>query len=136
YQEADFERYIQAGGGFVGIHSAADSETDWGWYGRLLGGYFGSEPELKQGKLTIVDKNHPSTKGLPDPWEITDEWYTFKKQPENLKILMTVDKSVFPNKDEVEQAPVAWFHEYDGGRSFYTGLGHEDAEYADANFLK
>lgn len=136
YQEADFERYIQAGGGFVGIHSAADSETDWGWYGRLLGGYFGSEPELKQGKLTIVDKNHPSTKGLPDPWEITDEWYTFKKQPDNLKILMTVDKSVFPNKDEIEQAPVAWFHEYDGGRSFYTGLGHEDAEYADANFLK
>ncbi len=45
YQEADFERYIQAGGGYAGVHAAADAEYDWGWYGRLVGGYFNGHPE-------------------------------------------------------------------------------------------
>ena len=135
YQEADFERYIQAGGGYVGIHSAADSEVDWGWYNRLVGGYFGSEPVLKMATLSIADKSHPATKGLDDTWEITDEWYTFKKLYEPVKVLMTVDKSVF-NSPEVEKIPVAWYHDYDGGRSFYTSLGHEEGIYSDPKFLK
>lgn len=136
YQEADFERYIQAGGGFVGIHSAADSEIDWGWYGRLVGGYFGSSPVIKKATLTITDKNHPATKSIGDTWEVTDEWYTFKKLYEPVKVLMTVDKAVFNNPNEVQETPVAWYHEFDGGRSFYTSLGNEDAEYTDSNFLK
>lgn len=135
YQEADFERYIQAGGGYVGIHSAADSEVDWGWYNRLVGGYFGSEPVLKKATLSISDKSHPATKGMDDTWEITDEWYTFKKLYEPVKVLMTVDKSVF-NSPEVEKTPVAWYHDYDGGRSFYTSLGHEEGIYSDPKFLK
>src|SRR5699024_6616985 len=65
YQEADFERYIQAGGGFVGIHAAADTEYEWGWYGRLVGGYFADHPGINDphpnvqvGLLDVVDKAH------------------------------------------------------------------------------
>ena len=85
YQEAEFERYIQAGGGFVGIHAAADCEYDWGWYGRLVGGYFTSHPgitdtfnNIQPGVFNVVDANHISTKHLPKQWSRTDEFYSFK----------------------------------------------------------
>ena len=79
YQQAEFERYIQAGGGFMGIHAAADCEYGWPWYGKLVGAYFKSHPKIQQAKLNVVDKTHPSTAHLPDVWERTDEWYNFKK---------------------------------------------------------
>ena len=79
-QEAAFERYIQAGGGFVGVHSATDTEYDWGWYGRLVGGYFNGHPEPQQAKFIIKDKDHPSTKFFTDTvWQRRDELYNFKK---------------------------------------------------------
>ncbi len=136
YQEADFERYIQSGGGFVGVHSAAESEIDWGWYGRLVGGYFSSDPVIAKGQLSIVDKKHPATKGLDESWEHTDEWYTYKKLYEPIHVLMTVNKEVFNNPTEIQETPVSWYHEFDGGRAFYTGLGHQDEDYSDPKFLK
>ncbi|TJZ52516.1 c-type cytochrome [Sphingobacterium olei] len=136
YQEADFERYIQAGGGFVGIHGAADAEYDWGWYGRLVGGYFVTHPEVKEGKLTIVDKKHPATKSLPDIWVHTDEWYVFKKMNESTHKLMTINKEVYANPEQMNETPMAWYHDFDGGRSFYTGLGHRTEDYTDTLFLK
>ncbi len=136
YQEADFERYIQAGGGFVGIHGAADAEYDWGWYGRLVGGYFVTHPEVKEGKLTILDKKHPATKSLPDTWVHTDEWYVFKKLYKSTNKLMSIDKAVYANPEEMDETPMAWYHDFDGGRSFYTGLGHQDEDYTDSLFLK
>ena len=136
YQEADFERYIQAGGGFVGIHAAADAEYDWGWYGRLVGGYFESHPEVKKAQLSVVYKKHPSTEFLSDTWIHTDEWYKFKKLSKSTNILLTIDKTVFEDSDQTEDPPMAWHHDYDGGRSFYTGLGHTDEDYSDSLFLK
>lgn len=136
YQEADFERYIQAGGGFVGIHGAADAEYDWGWYGRLVGGYFATHPEVKEGKLTVVDKKHPATKMLPDIWVHTDEWYVFKKRYEATHVLMNINKEVYANPEQMTETPMAWYHDFDGGRSFYTGLGHQDEDYSDPLFLK
>lgn len=136
YQEADFERYIQAGGGFVGVHGAADAEFDWGWYGRLVGGYFVTHPEVKEGALTVVNKNHPSTDFLPNPWLHTDEWYAFKKLNKDVNVLLTIDKNVYDNPKEITETPMAWYHDYDGGRAFYTGLGHRDEDYEDPLFLK
>jgi len=136
YQEADFERYIQAGGGFVGIHGAADAEYDWGWYGRLVGGYFATHPEVKEGKLTVVDKKHPATRLLPDTWLHTDEWYVFKKLYTSTNVLMTIDKNVYAQPEQMTETPMAWYHDFDGGRSFYTGLGHQEDDYTDSLFLK
>src|SRR5882757_4443743 len=80
YQEADFERFIQAGGGFVGIHAATDAEYDWGWYGRLVGAYFNGHPKTQQARFIIKDKNFPATQFFTDTvWQRTDELYNFKK---------------------------------------------------------
>ncbi len=135
YQEADFERYIQAGGGFVGIHGAADAEYDWGWYNRLVGGYFQSHPENQDATLNIVNKNHPSTKDLPDNWTRFDEWYNFKKLTNDFNVLITLDETSYKGGENGENHPIAWYHDFDGGRSFYTGLGHTDESYDEPLFL-
>jgi glucose/arabinose dehydrogenase/cytochrome c551/c552/type 1 glutamine amidotransferase len=143
YQEADFERYIQAGGGYVGIHAASDGEYDWGWYGDLVGGYFYDHPgmhdtlpNVQNGKLQVITKDHPSTKDLPTEWNKKDEWYSFRKPIEQVEILLTVDENSYQGGKKMGTHPMAWFHAYDGGRSFYTALGHTRESYTEPDFLK
>ena len=143
YQEADFERYIQSGGGYVGIHAAADAEYDWGWYGRLVGGYFlthpgimDSFPNVQEGVLNVVDQNNEATKHLPKQWTRTDEYYSYKKLNKDVKVLMTIDESSYKIGVKMDYHPMTWYHEYDGGRAFYTALGHTKESYQDENYLK
>lgn len=136
YQEADFERYIQAGGGYMGIHAASDAEYDWGWYGRLVGGYFESHPQQQEATLNIVDQTHGSTKHLPKEWKRKDEWYNFKKLNPDVKVLIKIDEKSYEGGKNGDNHPMAWYHEYDGGRAFYTELGHTEESYADDNYLK
>src|ERR1700722_799526 len=78
-QQAEFEKYIRSGGGFVGVHSATDTEYNWAWYGNLVGAYFRNHPSVQQvATLHIVDPNFIATKGLPSEWKRLDEWYNFK----------------------------------------------------------
>lgn len=136
-QEADFERYIQAGGGFVGIHAATDTEYDWAWYGKLVGAYFENHPEgTAKAKLIIKDKNHPSTKQLPDTWEHTDEWYNFKNVNKETKVLISVDEKSYKGGTMGDDHRISWYHEYDGGRAFYTELGHTEESYTEATYLQ
>jgi len=135
-QEAVFERYIQAGGGFVGIHSATDTEYDWIWYARLVGANFESHPKQQNAKLNVVDKNHASTKHLPDVWERFDEWYNFKNLNKDVHVLMKIDEKSYEGGKMGDDHPMAWYHEYDGGRSFYTEFGHTEESYTDSNYLK
>ena len=79
YQHADFERFIQSGGGFVGVHAASDMEYEWPWYNKLVGAYFKGHPKVQEATLKVIDKNHPATSMLPDEWVRSDEWYNFKK---------------------------------------------------------
>ncbi|RDV16189.1 PKD domain-containing protein [Pontibacter diazotrophicus] len=136
FQEADFERYIQAGGGFVGIHAATDTEYDWGWYGRLVGGYFNGHPEPQKAVLQVVNADHAATEHLPQQWERSDEWYSFKNLNTNANVLLTIDEKSYKGGTNGENHPMAWFHEYDGGRAFYTGLGHTDESFKDSQYLK
>jgi cytochrome c len=136
YQEADFERYIQAGGGFVGIHAATDTEYDWGWYGRLVGANFLSHPKNQQATLNVVDQEHISTKHLPKQWSRFDEWYNFKNLNPDVKVLIKIDEKSYEGGKNGDNHPMAWHHEYDGGRAFYTALGHTDESYSEENFLK
>lgn len=143
YQEADFERYIQAGGGFVGIHAAADTEYDWAWYGKMTGAYFSDHPGIKDphpnvqdGELDVVDKNHSSTSFLPDRWGRKDEWYSYKNFNENVNVLITLDEDSYQGGEPMGYHPIAWFHEYDGGRAFYTGGGHTKASFTEDLFLR
>jgi cytochrome c len=143
YQEAAFERYIQAGGGYVGIHAAADAEYDWGWYGRLVGGYFLTHPgirdkypNIQEAVLEVVDPNNISTKHLPKQWKRTDEYYSYKKLSDSTHILIKIDEKTYHGGYNGDNHPMAWYHDYDGGRAFYTGLGHTKESFSDENYLK
>ena len=136
HQQADFERYIQAGGGFVGVHSATDTEYDWYWYGKLVGGYFESHPKVQEAKLLVEDPNHISTQHLEQEWLREDEWYNFKKLNPNVNVLLSIDENSYEGGKNGDNHPMAWYHEYDGGRAFYTELGHTEAAFREEAYLK
>ncbi|WP_088342343.1 ThuA domain-containing protein [Robiginitalea sediminis] len=137
-QEAAFERYIQAGGGYVGIHAATDTEYDWGWYGKLAGAYFQSHPAgTPEADFIVEDMNHPATSFFQDSvWHRTDEMYNFKNMNPEVNVLLTIDESTYEGGENGDYHPMAWYHEYDGGRAFYTALGHTDASFSEDLYLK
>ncbi|RYE17646.1 MAG: ThuA domain-containing protein, partial [Sphingobacteriales bacterium] len=135
-QEAEFKRYIEAGGGFAGIHAASDTEYGWGWYGRLVGGYFNGHPVPQEAVINVVDKTHQATQHLPAEWKRPDEWYNFKKLNPDNKVLLTIDEKSYKGGTNGNKHPMAWYHEYEGGRAFYTGLGHTDESYTEPLFLQ
>lgn len=140
-QQIAMERYIQAGGGFVGVHAAADTEWqgDWYWYRNLVGAVFKNHPDtpsnVQHAELTVVNANHPSTQALPSTFELADEWYNFRDIYEFKTDVLTVKEASYSGGEHGEYHAIAWFHEYDGGRAFYTGLGHEASTFSDTAFL-
>jgi type 1 glutamine amidotransferase len=135
-QQAAFEQYIKAGGGFVGVHAATDTEYDWPWYGNLVGAYFKSHPKQQEATLDVVDRNFIATKHLPTEWKRLDEWYNFKWIADGLHILIKIDEKSYTGGENGDNHPMSWYHEFDGGRAFYTELGHTDESYADPLYLK
>ncbi|MFI5140387.1 MAG: ThuA domain-containing protein, partial [Sphingobacteriales bacterium] len=136
-QQGEFEKYIRAGGGFAGVHSATDTEYDWPWYGNLVGAYFKNHPDHQQvATLHIVNPDFIATKHLPAEWKRLDEWYNFKWIAPGLHVLITIDEKSYTGGANGDYHPMSWYHEYDGGRAFYTALGHTDESYADPLYLK
>ena len=129
-QQADFERYIQAGGGYFGIHAASDTEYNWPWYNDLMGGYFASHPggkvsNVQKGKMITLDKTFPASAHFPDTFEKTDEFYDFKSLKKDiLKFIVRVDEGSYEMGKMGDFHPMAWYHEFDGGKSFYSNYGH------------
>jgi cytochrome c len=138
-QQTAFEHYIQAGGGFVGIHAATDTEYDWQWYNRLVGAQFAghpSSPNVQDGKTFVVDDNHPSMKDFPKDWVIKDEFYDFKNFNKKVNVLVKIDEKTYKGGTMGDNHPMSWYHEFDGGKVFYTNFGHEDATFKNPVFLK
>src|SRR5581483_1208983 len=100
-QQGALERFVRSGGGFVGVHSATDTEYDWPWYGRLVGAYFKEHDAVRQATLDVVDATDPSTASLPRRWTRVDEWYTFRSDPEGVHVLI-----------ELDGRPLAWEHAF------------------------
>ena len=135
-EKSAFQRYMRAGGGFVGIHAATDAEYHWDWYGKLVGAYFDSHPKIQQATLHVVDATHSSTIDLPQIWVRKDEWYNFKSISNDIHVLLTIDESSYEGGKNGNFHPMAWYHSYDGGRVFYTELGHTDESYKEPLYLK
>ncbi len=132
-QQCDFKRFIEAGGGFVGVHAAADTEYEWPWYGKLVGAYFKSHPRTQE---ATVKKVKPfGTNKTPDVWTRTDEWYNYKTISPDINVIFNLDESSYEGGENGESHPIAWYHEFEGGRSFYTGMGHTKESYADSVYL-
>ena len=138
-QKVAFEHYIQHGGGYAGVHSASDTEYGWSWYGQLVGAYFDrvhGHSRVVQASIHVVDSTHPSTRMLPTLWVRTDEWYNFATNPQKtVNVLMTVDEKTYVGGVMGADHPIAWYHTFDGGRSWYTAMGHTSESYKEPLFL-
>jgi type 1 glutamine amidotransferase len=128
-EKAALQRYIHNGGGFAGIHAATDCLYDWEWYGRLIGAYFVKHPKIQQATLRVLNQKHLATKQLPEIWPHTDEWYNFKNISPDIKVLVTVDEKSYTGGENGDMHPIAWYHNFEGGRVFYTALGHTKEDY-------
>ncbi|MGP4050696.1 ThuA domain-containing protein [Streptomyces sp. 2A115] len=127
--------YVEAGGGFVGIHAAACTEYDWPYYGELLGARFARHPDYQPGKLVVEDHDHPATRHLPVAWEFTDEWYDFQANPRAaVRVLASADESSYDGGGMGNDHPLVWCREQGAGRVFYTALGHASEAYEDPDF--
>jgi type 1 glutamine amidotransferase len=135
-QQSAFERYIRAGNGYVGVHSASDTEYTWPWYGQLVGAYFKDHPAIQRATINLDVTDHISMRGLPQPWVCTDEWYNFRENPRaQVTVLATLDEASYTG-GAMGDHPIAWRHLFDGGRAWYTGAGHTAASYENAYFLR
>ncbi len=145
-EQAAFERYIKNGGGWVGVHAASDTEYDWEWYTKMVGMMFKIHPSQQTAYLHVEDSNFPGMGRFPKKLLWTDEWYQYQQPAlsNDLHFLVSVDeKSYKPyakwgeneGKGMGDFHPMSWYHNYDGGRAFYTGLGHIGAIYSDQTFL-
>ncbi|NHF60535.1 ThuA domain-containing protein [Flavobacteriaceae bacterium TP-CH-4] len=133
-QQTTFENYIRNGGNFMGIHSATDTEYDWPWYGQLVGAYFNGHPSIQDARIEVLTDNHPATAHLKDTWDRRDEWYNFRDIDPSLNVLLNLDEDSYDGGTNGDNHPIAWYHEFDGGRSFYTAGGHTEASYDEPDF--
>lgn len=134
-QEKAFEHYINGGGNFFGIHSAADTEYDWQWYGDLVGAYFTSHPAIQKAEVKVVKPAHPTVAHLPETWSRTDEWYNYKDIHGGIEELLMLQENSYEGGTNGDYHPIAWFQELEGGgRAVYTGGGHTKESYSEADF--
>ena len=135
--QAAFEGFIRRGGGFVGIHAATDTGYDWPWYGALVGTYFRRHPPVQPAILRVADPSHGSTRHLPLAWKRTDEWYDFRHDlAADITVLIRIDEATYRGGRMGANHPMAWYHNYDGGRAWYTALGHTAESYGEPLFLE
>lgn len=145
-QRVAFRRYIEAGGGFVGLHSVIGTERKWDWFKKMLGGTFSWHPEFQKYTVRIIDTSHPSMKGLPATWERSDECYFVKEMYPGIRPIMAQDLTTLNKKDSTriksssgpyaQLYPAAWYQHYDGGIIWISALGHDKNDYSDPVFLK
>ncbi len=131
--------FVRSGKGFVGVHGAAATEPDWPWFGALVGATFKAHPAVQPAVVTITDAAHPATQHLPSSWRRTDEWYGFHENPRGkVRVLLTLDESSYEPGDGAMGAdhPLAWCHEFEGGRAFYSALGHTKESYAESALVE
>ncbi|GJM25918.1 MAG: hypothetical protein DHS20C16_23330 [Phycisphaerae bacterium] len=138
-QQSAFEAYVQGGGGYVGVHAAADCEYGWPWYGQLLGNdaWFSNHPSIQTATLSREDDEHVSSEHFPATFSFQDEWYNFQNQPTDdpdVNVVLTIDETTYSGGNMGAFHPMAWFHEFDGGRVWYTALGHRSQTFDDGDF--
>ncbi len=135
-QQTAFQSYIASGGGYVGVHAAADTEYDWPWYGGLVGAYFLSHPAIQQATVRVEAPTNVATAHLPANWVRTDEWYNYRTNPRsNVRVLLNLNEATYSG-GSMGDHPMTWCQNYGGGRAFYTGLGHTEASYTESNFTR
>lgn len=131
--------FMHNGGSFMGIHAATDTEFNWPWYGRMIGAYFmghPNNPNVRKAEMQVIDSDHASTKMLPTTtWQRIDEWYNFRNISDDIQVLLNLDESTYEGGTNGTHHPIAWYHEFEGARVFYTGGGHTKESFSEPLFV-
>jgi len=140
-QRVQFRRYIEAGGGFVGVHSVTGTECNWTWFKMMLGETFSWHANFQKFSIKKLDNTHPSMQGVPAIWEREDECYFGKELYPGIKVLMAHQlSSLNPSQTDLIQKnagsyanyfPAVWYQQFDGGNIWVTALGHSKESYQD-----
>ena len=142
-KKADFMSFVHDDGkGFIGIHSAAITFTQWPAYGEMLGGYYDEHPwNTFDAPIVVEDAAFPGMQGWKPAFTLTDEIYQINKifSRTNTRVLMRLDPSKLDLKNpRVHRADrdfaVAWAKMYGKGRVFYSTLGHVEANWDKPEF--
>jgi len=144
-QQKAFEDFMNTGKGFVGIHSAADCEYDWHYYGETVGAYFKTHPKTQLGTVIFENTTHPTMvpfKGM-ESYRTIDEWYTFKENPRpRVNVLARLDETSLDeetmkdDKWKMGDHPIIWYQEKGNTRTFYTDFGHTPEAYQDPKIIE
>ena len=134
-QQEALKYYIHQGGGYAGIHAATTTEYEWPWYNQLAGAYFDGHPKPQEAVYHTINKDFPATHHLPDTFRRFDEIYNFRSIQDSLIYLITVDETSYTGGKMGAFHPISWYRNFEGGRSFYLGLGHFDSDYSDPFFI-
>jgi cytochrome c len=135
-QRAALQRYVRAGHGWLGIHAAADAEYRWAWYAGLVGALFRRHPAVQQATVVVDPIGRTLVGPVPERWQRTDEWYDFRTNPRGkVRVLATLDEATYTDGGMGADHPIAWCHDHEGGRSWYTGMGHTVESFKEPLFL-
>lgn len=134
-QQIELRRFMKAGGNWLGIHAAADTEYGWPWYNELVGAYFLSHPKHQDATVHVLDASHPANAHLNETWNRFDEWYNYKSIKDEIIPILRVDEASYEGGENGDFHPIAWYRDVENGRSFYTGLGHTPESYTDPDFI-
>jgi len=140
-QRVAFRRYIEAGGGFVGVHSVTGTERNWKWFKMMIGETFSWHAKFQKFSIRNIDPRHPSMQNVPAIWEREDECYFGKELYPGIKVLMVHDLQTL-QKDQEELVlknagsfanfyPAVWYQHFEGGNIWITTLGHSKDSYQD-----
>ncbi|AQU70582.1 ThuA domain-containing protein [Streptomyces niveus] len=134
-QQTALQGYVDGGGGYFGVHAAADTEYEWPQYEQLVGAWFKSHPATQRATVKTEDRSHAATSHLGQTWSRTDEWYNYRTNPRpQVRVLQSLDESSYSGGEMSGDHPITWCHPQGNGRSFYTGLGHTQESYAEPAF--
>lgn len=128
------QQFVRRGGGVLAIHAATDAEYDWPWYGQMLGAWFDNHPAIQPAICKVQVSQHPAVTSLPQLWQRTDEWYNFKQLLPDNNVLITVDETSYTGGTHGATHPISWYRYFDGGKVFYTAMGHTEEAYSDPLF--
>ncbi|OAV44986.1 hypothetical protein A3850_010990 [Lewinella sp. 4G2] len=135
-QQIELERFMKAGGNWMGVHAAADTEYNWPWYNELCGAYFLSHPKHQDAEMNVLENTHPAVAHLGEKWSRFDEWYNYKSIQDGITPILSVDETTYEGGENGDFHPIAWYRDFENGRSFYTGVGHTKESYSDPQFIQ
>jgi len=126
----------------VGIHAATTTGTEWQWFTDLIGGVFAFHPPFQEFNVKVIDPSHPSTAVLKPKFRVKDELYIFKNLNPSIRVLAVSEFAGITSwgKNSAPDyfgnvMPSVWCNEFDGGRVWYTALGHDISCYSDPEYI-